>query len=238
MHKRPASLRPNAGATVRRFLADVLADGGASSPLALVAKASALYDRTSYLAAYLDRSQSSLAHAVFAHRRLTGAPLTDAGGVEGALRELDSAVETFKASLPSLDRAGALPGEQAHSLLLIHCLCHCATIQLHRAFVARSSTSMTRCLASANTVVRVAQELTRHAAVVSPVVGVRAFRRPAAQYIADRSSRCSRARRARCCCAACGRSGPRGRRGRRPRRCRARKNSCNRSGSSWRRWRG
>ena len=157
---------------MQRFLADVTADGVASSPFALVAKAAALYDRASYMASQLDGSQ--LSRLVFPHRRLTGpaAPATDTAGFEAALLALDSSVEQFTQSLPSVERAGTLNEEQTHSLLIIHGLCHCATIQLHRAFIERSSTSKSRCLASANVLVRVVHELTRRLKVVSPLVGV------------------------------------------------------------------
>ena len=56
--------------------------------------------------------------------------------------------------------------------MLIHCLCHCATVQLHRGLVARNATSMSRCISSAHYVVRVARELARRVKFVNPVFGV------------------------------------------------------------------
>ncbi|KIP07418.1 hypothetical protein PHLGIDRAFT_420257 [Phlebiopsis gigantea 11061_1 CR5-6] len=146
-----ASARPNLGSTVQRFLADVQADSSALSPLALIAKASALYDRANYLASYLDRN---------------------AAGYENSLLALDDQIEKFKQSLPSIERASSLADERAHSLLLVHCLVHSASIQLHRSFATRSSTSMMRCLTSANTIVRVMQDVTKQVSVANPIIGV------------------------------------------------------------------
>ncbi|EKM50061.1 uncharacterized protein PHACADRAFT_188424 [Phanerochaete carnosa HHB-10118-sp] len=188
--QQPASARPNAGSTVQRFLADVTADGAASSPLALIAKAAALYERASALAAHTD-TNSQCSRSVFTrHRRLTGlllllalpsgvgdgASLAETAGYEAALLALDGAVEQLKQALPPLERAGsvAAPADEhaTHSLLVLHGLAHAATVQLHRAFAERSATSRARCLASASALVRVVHELTRRLAVVSPLVGV------------------------------------------------------------------
>lgn len=128
-----------------------------------------MYDRANYLGSYLDKSQSSV--AAFSRRRLINV-IAGAAGYENSLLALDDSIEKFKQSLPSLSRTSALSDEQVHSLLLIHCLANCATIQLHRSFVSRSSTSMTRCLTSANIIVRVTQDLTKHVKVVNPIVGV------------------------------------------------------------------
>ena len=156
---------------MQRFLNDVHVDRTAAGPLSLVAKASALYERANYLASYLDRSQSSA--TVFSQRRLMNSDrTTGAAGFENSLLALDNGIENFKQSLPSLSRMSSPSDEQAHSLLLIYCLCNCASIQLHRTFVSRSSTSMTRCLTSANTIVRVAQDLSKQVKVVNPIVGV------------------------------------------------------------------
>jgi hypothetical protein len=95
-----------------------------------------------------------------------------AGGSDATLLALDRSIEGFKQTLPGIDRASSLPDEQTHSLLLIQCLAHCATMQLHRGLVPRNATSMGRCVTSANYVVRVATELTRRLRVVNPVIGV------------------------------------------------------------------
>ncbi|KAI0343315.1 hypothetical protein BDW22DRAFT_1267164 [Trametopsis cervina] len=167
----PASLRGNVGATTRRFFADVLVDNEPSH-LAMLAKASALYDRANDFASY------------------------DGNGpdFQATISALDTSIEAFKHTLPPLQRPSQSSGDTAHMLLLIHAICHCASIQLHRPFLNRSSTSLTRCLTAANTTIRVMHSLEVHnLGIVNPVIGVLASTASDALILGIRSIRSSRA---------------------------------------------
>ena len=144
--KQPASSRPNFGNTVQRFLVDGAADGGASSPLAMLAKASALYDRANYLSEHLDIGTSPINSVPLIIKN------NSTTGVNDTVQAFDNAIEIFKQSLPSVERASSFSEDQMHSLMLIYCLVHCAIIQLHRGLITMNSASLGRCMASANSV--------------------------------------------------------------------------------------
>ncbi|PSR71038.1 hypothetical protein PHLCEN_2v13086 [Hermanssonia centrifuga] len=149
--KQPASARPNPGSTTQRFFANVVSDREASY-MGLHAKAAALYERANYLATYLDRSST---------------------GYEATVVGFDGSIERFKQILPPIERPNPLSADTAHYLLVIHCLCQSATIQLHRGFAARSSTSMTKCLTAANSIIRTVQAVgVQSIQFVNPIIGV------------------------------------------------------------------
>lgn len=179
MLQQPASLRPNAGSTTGRFFANVLTDNDPSY-LALHSKAAALYDKANHYAAYVDKSKSrfdllgatvhmALIDVFYIH--------IDAAEYQASISSLDASLERFKQALPPIERPNPPSADTAHILLLTHSLTHCATITLHRPFVPRSSTSMTRCLTAANTIIRVVQGLgVQRLEFVNPILGVRKFR--------------------------------------------------------------
>ena len=87
--------------------------------------------------------------------------------------QLDTCIERFKATLPVPERLQSPSIEMLHSLLVVHTLAQCATIQLHVRFVMQSSTSRSRCLTAANSVVRIAQTLPiQQMRYVSPIMAV------------------------------------------------------------------
>ncbi|KAI0091628.1 hypothetical protein BDY19DRAFT_904256 [Irpex rosettiformis] len=156
--QQPSSSRPNPGSTTKRFFAELLTDNtnvpnGDPSCLTLLAKASALYERANYIASYLDKNTPSY---------------------QAVISTFDASIERFKQSLPAIERSTQLSPDRAHTLLLIHTLTHSATIQLHWPLTSHSTASINRCLAAANTIVRVVQVLdVKRMEFANPVLGVR-----------------------------------------------------------------
>lgn len=87
--------------------------------------------------------------------------------------QLDTCIERFKQSLPVPERLQSPSVELLHGLLVVHTLSQCASIQLHVRFVMQSSTSRSRCLAAANSIVRTAQVLpVQQMRFISPIMAV------------------------------------------------------------------
>ncbi len=98
---------------------------------------------------------------------------TGSTGYEATVVGFDGSIERFKQILPPIERPNPLSADTAHYLLVIHCLCQSATIQLHRGFAARSSTSMTKCLTAANSIIRTVQAVgVQSIQFVNPIIGV------------------------------------------------------------------
>ena len=98
----------------------------------------------------------------------------DTPSYQSVMNTLDASIERFKQGLPAIERSTQLSSDSAHTLLLIHSLTHSATIQLHWPFTSRSTTSINRCLAAANTIVRVMQVLdVKRMEFINPILGVR-----------------------------------------------------------------
>ncbi|KAI0692448.1 hypothetical protein BC835DRAFT_1307150 [Cytidiella melzeri] len=175
--QQPLSSRLNLGSTTKRFFADALVDQGNQSSnvpsyAALLAKAAALYERANFVASFLDENTPNY---------------------QAALTTFDGFIERFKYILPPIERSTQLTPEIAHALLLIHCLSHCATIQLHRPLIPRSSTSMTRCLTAANTVISIFQALdVKQMEFINPIAGVLASTASDMLVLGLRSLRSSR----------------------------------------------
>ncbi|THH33365.1 hypothetical protein EUX98_g839 [Antrodiella citrinella] len=150
--QRPIS--PNPGCTISKFLETLSSgnDGGDSSRLATLAKAAALYERADRLASLWEK---------------------DIMANQEDFVQLDSCIERFKQTLPAPERLQSPSIEMLHSLLVVHTLSQCATIQLHVRFVMQSSASRGRCLSAANAVVRIAQVLPiQQMRNVSPIMAV------------------------------------------------------------------
>lgn len=98
---------------------------------------------------------------------------TDIGSHQAEFGSLDGCIERFKQTLPSPERVNE---DITHTLLLAHSLAHAATIQLHLRFVGQSSTSRSRCLAAANSIIRLTQILpVRRLSCLNPIMAVRLF---------------------------------------------------------------
>ena len=94
-------------------------------------------------------------------------------GLEATLSATDSSIGRFMQSLPPIERSAPLSAETAHNLLLIYGLTYAATIELHKGFVGRSSTSMAKCLSAANNIIRTAHAIgIQNLQFVDPVAGV------------------------------------------------------------------
>ncbi|KAH8093820.1 hypothetical protein BXZ70DRAFT_385284 [Cristinia sonorae] len=153
-YEQPQGFGVNPGRTIQSFLDGLLAgnNGQDSSRLATIAKAAALYEHANR-------------HATLWK--------TDITARQGDFMRLDSCVERFKQTLPTLVHSQNPSHEVLHSLLLVYTLSQCATIQLHVRFVRQNSTSRSRCLAAANAVVRFAQTLPiQQLKFVNPIMAV------------------------------------------------------------------
>ncbi|KIP10063.1 hypothetical protein PHLGIDRAFT_115879 [Phlebiopsis gigantea 11061_1 CR5-6] len=139
------------GRTIRNFFANVNGDRS-SSLLAMYAKAAALYEKAGHVASLRSRNTPDVASKVTA---------------------LDTSIEAFKSALPGLaNTAGAPPGIR-HDLLVVHTLAECAAIALHKGYLRHSSTSRTRCINAANTIVRALQTVnSQDFGYVSPILAV------------------------------------------------------------------
>lgn len=165
-------MSPNPGRTISKFLETLTTgnDGGDSSRLATLAKAAALYERADRLASLWEKGR--LKYSIANHMGLID-PILDVMSDQEDFVQLDACIERFKQTLPAPDRVQSPSIEMLHSLLVVHTLSQCATIQLHVRFVMQSSASRGRCLSAANAIVRIAQVLPvqqmRH---VSPIMAV------------------------------------------------------------------
>jgi len=131
---------PNAGNTIQNFI-DGLVTGRSdrdSSPLATIAKAATLYELANRSAALWEKN---------------------IGSHQGEFVAIDTCIERFKQTLPTIDQVANRPSDLIHNLLMAHTLSQTATIQLHLRFITQNSTSRSRCLAAANAIVRVLQLL-------------------------------------------------------------------------------
>ncbi|CAL1714576.1 unnamed protein product [Somion occarium] len=137
--------------TIRTFIQGLLTGSGKrdASFFATYAKAAALYERTTRYATLWEKDITS-------H--------------QADFNELDACIERFKQTLPSPERVNP---DTTHTLLVMHSLGHCATIQLHTRFVGQSSTSRSRCLTAANAIVRLTQILpVRQLPCINPIMAV------------------------------------------------------------------
>ncbi|KAI0078725.1 hypothetical protein K474DRAFT_1660123 [Panus rudis PR-1116 ss-1] len=120
------------GATIRAFLHNLHTGVAERDPSywTTCAKAASLYERAVRRAAALKQGQSSQ---------------------NGEMAAFDKCLDRFTRHLPTPERINP---EILHVVLLGHSLAHAAIIQLHFPFADRSSTSRSRCLAAANSIIR------------------------------------------------------------------------------------
>ena len=86
---------------------------------------------------------------------------------------LDARIDQFKAAIPPLVQATSLRPDVVRSLLAIHTLCQCATIQLHTPLSQGRAPSNNKALAAASAAVAVLQGVPVPQLVyVDPIMGV------------------------------------------------------------------
>lgn len=135
------------------------------------AKAAALYEKAGYVASLRSRSAFSLRDA---SALSLNASLLDTPDVASKVTALDTSIETFKSVLPGLGNTAGAPPSVRHDILVAHTLAECATIALHKGYLRHSSTSRTRCINAANTVVRALQTVnSQDFGYVNPILAVR-----------------------------------------------------------------
>lgn len=100
-------------------------------------------------------------------------PPPDAPGFQSRFIALDNRIEQFKAALPSLSHATSMRPDVVRSLLTIHTLCHCATVQLHLPLSHERHPSNDKALAAANTAASMLQGIPVPQLIyVDPIMGV------------------------------------------------------------------
>ncbi|KAJ3531178.1 hypothetical protein NM688_g7610 [Phlebia brevispora] len=144
------------GRTVQRFFENVLLDTNTSIP-ALHAKAAALYERAHHISLYQRRNL----------------PQYDV-----AAASLDTAIDCFMQYVPALQAPGSpehgdADAVSAHTLVMVHALGHCATIQLHRGFIGQNAGSIVKCFTAASMVARLSPHINAvNIGCVNPITAV------------------------------------------------------------------
>ncbi|KAI0923721.1 hypothetical protein AcV5_009194 [Taiwanofungus camphoratus] len=133
-HPLPVNLRGMR--TVQTFFNNASSDNGEQGIFSMLAKAAFLFERATRLA-----SQWASADNAFQTRFLY----------------LENRIEQFKQALPSIERVDPARLDVIRSLLLVHTLCHCATIKLHTPLDQNDITINSRTLQAAVSAVRVLQ---------------------------------------------------------------------------------
>ncbi|KAL0959694.1 hypothetical protein HGRIS_011389 [Hohenbuehelia grisea] len=143
--------------TIRRFL-----DGfgsnqqGATSPVALVAKASILFERSAWTAGQYRSGQ---------HNRQA---------LDHAFSLLDGLIENLKTHIVSVDQALQSSTPPLPIVVLTHTLAHAAMIQLHSPFTAANAPSHGKSLTAAEFIVYIANhDAVRALGYVDPIIAVR-----------------------------------------------------------------
>ncbi|KAF7793506.1 hypothetical protein EIP86_004618 [Pleurotus ostreatoroseus] len=139
------------GQTVQAFLSGMAPDSEHQSLLCLRAKASILYEKSAQLAAQWDPNNPAF---------------------QARFGALDARIDQFKAAIPPPVQAPSLRPDVVRSLLAIHTLCQCATIQLHAPLSQGRAPSNNKALAAASAAVAVLQGVPVPQLVyVDPIMG-------------------------------------------------------------------
>ena len=161
------------GQTVQSFLSGQILDNDHQSLLSMRAKASILYEKSAQIAARWTPRKSLTASSPVNLTPLMLRPASDTPSFQSQFVALDNRIEQFKAALPSLSQATSMHADVVRSLLAIHTLCHCATIQLHSPFAGENHNSSNKVMTAAHTAASVLQGIPVPQLIyVDPIMGV------------------------------------------------------------------
>lgn len=162
--------------TVRAFFSGDIVPSG-FSPLAIRAKASAIFQRSYHISLSWDpRRLHHLpkVHSIQLTLAYAGTTSTDIMGEE--IRVMDVTQVSFLSSLLPLHQLESATPETKHIVLAAYTLAHAATINLYRRFAKNDGVSYDKCLQAARSMVGVCQAVDAHDyACLDPIVGVSWF---------------------------------------------------------------
>lgn len=140
--------------TVQTFFNNASSDNGEQGIFSMLAKAAFLFERATRLA-------SQWASGKYQSDEPFPSCCTDHIQADNAFQTrflyLENRIEQFKQALPSIERVDPARLDVIRSLLLVHTLCHCATIKLHTPLDQNDITINSRTLQAAVSAVRVLQ---------------------------------------------------------------------------------
>jgi hypothetical protein len=137
------------------------------SVAAFQAKAALLFERASRLASQYRPSKFRSSFRLLHLMLMPHADMSNKQQFYVSFNSIDSLNERFKLSLPTVQMYST------KEMLVIHCLVHVATIQLHNLFVADTHASRMRVLDSARAIVAyLAQVPLNEFVYINPIMGV------------------------------------------------------------------